>query len=59
LLRAGGKLRREKEDPHLLALGGVLSRLMQIDSPPFQFSRSLQTWSAIFEASSEVRDSPR
>jgi hypothetical protein len=59
LLRAGGKLRREKEDPDLLALGGAMSRLMQIDSAPFQFSQSRQTWSAIFDASSEVGDSPR
>jgi hypothetical protein len=49
LLRAGGKVQRPEHDTGMLALCDALSRLMQLDGSPFQYSRSQQMWSALFE----------
>jgi hypothetical protein len=52
VLRSGGKVRRKSDDKAMLALGKVLGNLMQIRTPPFQFSSSQNKWSALFEATS-------
>jgi hypothetical protein len=54
VLRGGGQVRRKPGDRAMLTLGRLLSRLMQIDTSPFAFSRAQQQWSALFEASSGV-----
>jgi hypothetical protein len=59
VLRAGGKLDRPANDPAMLTLGGVLSRFLQIDGPPFTFESSPGAWVARFEAASLVRPSGR
>jgi hypothetical protein len=54
ILRGGGKVRRKNDDKAMLALGRLLGNLMQIDTPPFQFSSIQNKWSALFEATSIV-----
>jgi hypothetical protein len=54
VLRSGGKVQRESSDKAMLALGQLLGNLMQIDTPPFQFSSSQNKWAALFEATSIV-----
>jgi hypothetical protein len=58
ILRGAGKVRRESDDEPLLTLCGVLTRLMQIDQPPFQFSYERRMWFSLFDASSS-RNRPR
>jgi hypothetical protein len=59
VLRGDGKVERNGRDKPMLALGDLLTKLMQIDNSPFQFSQSQQKWSALFEASSKVPDASR
>jgi hypothetical protein len=54
MLRGAGKVRREQDDESMLALCGLLTKLLQINQPPFQFSDRQQTWSALFDASSTL-----
>ena len=54
VLRGGGKVQRAKTDPAMLKVCQVLSRLLQIKGSLFQYSNTCQTWSALFEASSNV-----
>ncbi len=59
VLRSGGKLHRPANDPALLGLGKRLSKLMQIDGAPFQYSKTTSVWSAVFEAHSNSADGLR
>lgn len=59
VLRAGGKVKRDDDDEGMLKLCGVLTKVMQISSSPFQFSKSEKKWSALFEASSTVPNERR
>jgi hypothetical protein len=54
VLRGGGKVVRKPSDKGMLALGRLLSDLMQIDTSPFQFTLARQEWSALFAVASVV-----
>jgi hypothetical protein len=56
VLRGGGKVQRDPRDRAMLEINKRLSDLLQVSGPPFQFSADRKLWSALFEASSAVRD---
>ena len=53
VLRAGGGVVHEPNDPGMLDLGARLCRITGIESPPFRFERNRETWIPEFEANSE------
>ena len=54
VLRAKGVVSRPADDDAMLALCGVLSKLMaRIDGSPFDFASGGQTWVALFQTSCE------
>ena len=54
VLHAEGAVSRPADDDAMLALGGVLSKLMAgIDGAPFDFASGGQTWVALFQTSWE------